>query len=82
MACNRNKFSISLLFLISQIVLTACDGIDAGKYFFSLSKNFNTSNAISSILSYNWTQNHECLIELNAIQSGLMNQDEWAMKGK
>lgn len=89
MANNRNDLSV-LLFLISQIVLSTINGIHAIKTdidpnvinLFSMTRNVNVSNAISTILSHNWTKNHECIIELNAIKKGLVNQEVWAMKCK
>lgn len=32
------------------------------------------------IQSNNWTGNHDCFIELNAIENGIRNFDEWAME--
>lgn len=45
-------------------------------------RNFNTWDAISGVLSQNWTKNQECLSELNAVKSGLEKDEEWALRGK
>lgn len=45
-------------------------------------RNFNKSNAIDAILSHNWTKNHECLMELNALKKGLIDHEGWAIKCK
>lgn len=44
-------------------------------------RNFDTSNAVDQILSQKWTENHECLTELNAIRNGIKNHAEWAIRG-
>ena len=33
-------------------------------------------------MSHNWTENSDCLIELNAIRNGIQNSEEWAIKSK
>lgn len=45
-------------------------------------RNFNAPNAISGISSRYWTENHECLIELNAIKNGIDQHEEWAIRGR
>lgn len=78
-----------LLFLFSQNV-SLVFGIQPTKFDIIIKqirtdlfymRDFNTSNAINGILSHNWTENHECLMELNAIKIGLKNREEWAMRG-
>lgn len=45
-------------------------------------RNLDISKTISETLFSNWTDNHDCSIELNAIKSGLINSEEWAYKGE
>lgn len=88
MARNDQKnFSMLCFLLIGQIVLssicvqaTQSDYTKLQKKLFYL-RNFNTSNIIDRVLSHNWTKNHECLTELNAIKTGLQNHEEWAIRG-
>lgn len=80
----QNKLSV-LLCLISHIILpSAIGGAHAVKpeikSFFTMTRNINMSSAIDRIFSYNWTENNDCFIELNAIKQGLLEQEEWAMK--
>ena len=85
MANNKNH-SISL-FLVGPIFLSIICGIQANDSYNDLkvrnlfpSNKFDISSAINGILSQNWTQNQECLIELNAIKKGINNHEEWAIK--
>lgn len=85
---NQNILSMLTLFLIGQLILlTICvqaiepDYTKLEKQLFYL-RNFNTSSIIDKILFHNWTENHECLTELNAIRKGLQNHEEWAIRGK
>lgn len=87
---EKNKIDVSkLTILFGQIVLLVngvhtigSDRIEVQKELFYL-KNFNTSNIVNGILTYNWTQNQEeCLKELNAIKIGVENREEWAIKGR
>ena len=83
MATNRFDFLV-LLFLISKLTI----GIQANELdnnpiknnTFYL-RNLNLSSSISGIFSYNWTENRECLIELNAIKNGIKNDELWAING-
>lgn len=76
-------------FLIGQLVLQAVGGVNSNQLdydkrmneLFSM-KNVDVSKPIDSILSYNWTENLECLIELNKIKEGLTNNQKWAMRRK
>ena len=79
---NKNRFLV-FLFLIGQIVQSVIGtrNKQIRTDLFSM-RNFDISNAIDEILSRNWTQNHECLIELNAIKNGIKNHEEWAIRGK
>lgn len=86
------KFQVDffvLLFLIDQVIASSINSVQAiqsgndqnRRDIFYL-KDFNTWNAISGTLSKNWTENHECFIELNAIKNGLKKHEEWAIRGK
>ena len=84
---NNHRNRLISLFLVSQILLVVIGGIQANDSYKKLKlrnlffmRNFNVSNAINEILSSNWTENHKCLVELNAIKSGVNNYDEWAIK--
>lgn len=94
MAKYRRHFLI-LLFLIGQIVSTVVSMNGNKKLqvikqlylrkqikvnLFDM-RYFDVSNAISEVLSTNWTQNHECLTELRAIRDGLQKHEEWAIRG-
>lgn len=89
MKMTKNGCNFSLfLFLIAQFVLSSIsvlaiesDGDQSKKGIFYL-RNFDTSTTIDGILSYEWTKNRECLIELNEIKKGLENHEEWALKGE
>lgn len=41
----------------------------------------NITKMIAETVFSNWTDKHECSIELDAIKGGLMNAEEWAFKG-
>lgn len=45
-------------------------------------RNVNLSNIVDEILIQDWTENSDCLIELNKIRYGLENGEKWAMKSK
>lgn len=74
MAHNQSfKFSV-VFYLFSQMVLLP-NNIDG--------HIFNIPNAIDTILSHsNWTENHECVIELNAIKDGIESNEEWVTNCK
>lgn len=85
---NQINFSTVSLVLIGQIILSSTS-VQAIQWnhtklendLFYL-RNFNTSNIIDRVLSHNWTKNHECSTELNAIKKGLQNHEEWAIRGE
>lgn len=87
MAIRQARIFFLLLF-VGEIVSSAI-GIESAKFNTEKSirtdlfymRNFNISNAIDGILSQKWTENHECLAELNAIKTGLKNHEEWAIRG-
>lgn len=90
MAYNQRALLI-LVFFCAQMVFTTIgdDGIDVNQSDYDrkvieliLLKNADLSNIVSDILSFNWTENQECLIELNAIKNGLTNHQKWAAKGQ
>lgn len=71
----KNTIYFSILIVIGQM-----SEVPASKDILYL-RNFNW-NTINEVLSKNWTENHECLIELNAINDGLEKNEEWAVRGK
>lgn len=82
---NQMNPSALIVFGMIQFVLSAIS-IEAvtkeDKTFQNLMSalKLNQSYIIDSILTYNWTKNHECLNELNAIKNGVSNQEKWATK--
>lgn len=67
--CHDMKFKSNLLD-IKQI----------GHEIFS-KNDFNVSNVIFETISqHNWTENRECLMELNTIKNGIDNFEEWAFE--
>lgn len=78
MANHRGNFSALILFLIGELVICT-QAIQLNGDVFSM-RHFNVPNSISRILSYNWTDNQDCLIELNAIKNGLENDEQWAIR--
>ena len=72
-------FSIILL-LIS--ISVECHNFDKFKKNLISVKNLDIFYGINEILFGNWTQDRQCLTELNAIKNGLKNSEEWAFKGK
>ena len=85
---NSRSFFSLFLFLISQIyshsISVGATNSEIEKILGDLIhlRNFNASETINGILSHNWMENHECLIELNAINKGLENQEIWAIKSE
>lgn len=82
----NKRLIFSVLFLIFEIVFgiqpIELDHDVAKRDIFSM-KHLNIPNSISKVLSHNnWTDNQNCLNELNAIQSGLVNNERWAIRGK
>lgn len=80
MANNRRNFLVLILFLIGEIVI-GIQAIDLPKTGIFSMRHFNVPNSVSRILSHNWTDNQDCLIELNAIKNGLENDEQWAIQG-
>lgn len=86
---NRlSQYFFILLFSIGQIISSVIgiqtkdvdNDIQIQADLFYL-RNVDTSNIVDRILSRNWTENHDCLLELNAIKNGLKNHEEWAIEG-
>lgn len=84
---NFDHFFI-LLFLVGEVVSSVI-GVQATKVdndkqiqtdLFYM-RHFDTSSIVHRILSQEWTENHGCLLELDAIKNGLQNHEEWAIKG-
>lgn len=81
--CSYTKCFIWLL-VVNGVL---CNSAKSKSIYFHMERIRNElfsdiSNTITIIesLSQNWTENHECLIELNAIKNGIINSDEWAIK--
>lgn len=49
---------------------------------FYAKSDLNITHVIGEFVSQNWTENHKCLNELNAIKNGIINFDEWAITRK
>ena len=85
MANNHRQFLVLLIIIIGELIISVfgvkLDNDFLKKDIFSI-KHFNIPNTINEILSQNWTDNQDCLIELNAIKSGLENDEQWAINGK
>lgn len=81
---NCRNSSLFYLILISEIVISVL-GVQSSDFaenrFFSV-KHVNIPDLIRKVLSHNnWTDNQSCLTELNAIQNGLANDQQWAKRG-
>lgn len=46
---------------------------------FTDKSDFNHSQGIIESMSLNWTANHDCFIQLDAIERGVRNLEEWSM---
>lgn len=86
MAKQQIDFLI-LLFLFSQILVQSMKIVEAvylenriNPDTFYL-RNFSATTAINEVLSQNWAENRECLIELNTIKNGIDRHEEWAIRG-
>lgn len=89
---QMRKDSLKLTFLIVLgVSLVLCndatfqsnfDIIEHLKNNFHATNDLNITNTIGEFMSQNRTENHECLIELNAIKNGIINFDEWAITRK
>lgn len=86
-ANNQSNFSL-FAFLVGQLIFSSIsvkaiesDDNQALREIIYL-RSFDPANIINGILSHNWIKNHDCLIELNAIKTGLENHEEWAIRGK
>lgn len=71
-----------LFFVIGEIAVCESEIEDEFEKDLFYMKNFSIPESISAIVSQNWTENPECLIELNQIRKGLDNHEEWAIRGK
>lgn len=84
------SFILKLFYFIS--VVKCLLGYDAkfNPYFFSLDRilnevftgksDFNLSKGIIESMSLNWTGNHDCFIQLDAIERGVRNLEQWSIK--
>lgn len=70
------------LVILSIILIAESHKFDEFKENLISGRNFDILSELKGILFGNWTQDRQCLAELNAIQNGLMNSEEWAFKGK
>lgn len=68
--------------LISIILTAESHSFEKFKENLISVRNFDILNEFKGILFGNWTQDQRCLTELNAIQNGLTNSEEWAFKGR
>lgn len=80
MAINQwYKFS-AIFSLFVQLILLP-NNIEGIKW--DVGHILHIPNVVDAIVSGNsWTENHECLIELNAIRNGIESNDEWVTKCK
>lgn len=88
MVAFRSYFVKFFCFLLLYIKCVRCYdpkfkshllGIKRVSYEIFSKTNFNISSVIMETISqHNWTENHECLVELTAIKNGIDNFDEWA----
>lgn len=83
------NFSVLFVLEVSQIVLSAFSvqawtKFDSNKTFNNLNfaREFDYSNILGSMLTFDWTNNHECFYELNEIKNGIINREEWAIRCK
>lgn len=70
---------IALLVNVTEAINMGYDQIGPDAFYL---RNVNATNTINEILSQNWTENRECLLELNAIKNGIDKHEEWAIRGK
>lgn len=77
----KNQSSILELFYLLLFVKCVF-GYDTEflKEIFTVQNDFNFTKAIIQSIPHNWTENHGCFIELDAIERGIRNFDEWAIK--
>lgn len=86
---NRRNSSPLYLIIICEIVLFVI-GIQTTKLDNDLAKNdifsvkhLNIPKSIRKVLSHNnWTDNQNCLTELNSLRNGLENDKHWALRGE
>lgn len=89
---NMTKIQSSILklyYLLLLVKFVFSDDIKFKSKFFdirqirnevhAIKNDFNFPNAIISTF-HNWTNNRACFVELNAIENGIRNSDEWAIK--
>ena len=65
------------------IVVNCVSGVNINQIryeIFAMKKDFNLPTAIIQSISNNWTENRDCFFELDAIENGVRNFDEWAIK--
>lgn len=81
MAKIKQYFFIILSTIFVVISVECNKFVEFKKNLFSI-RNFDVLNGIHETLFGNWTQDQQCLTELNAIKNGLKNSEEWAFKSK
>lgn len=66
---NNTKFN-PIFFYIDRILNEVLTG----------KSDFNHSQGIIQSMSLNWTENHDCFIQLDAIERGVRNLENWSIK--
>lgn len=83
---HHYNFSRIIMHLILIAIAVQCQNFDTEFEQFKQSiftmKDLDVSKVIRDIVFSNWTENHECSIELNAIQNARRENEEWALKSK
>lgn len=77
---NNQRYKFPVIFILFGQIVFLPNHIEAIKW--DNGHTFNLPNAIDAISSHNnWTEeNHECLIELNAIKNGIESNEKWVTK--
>lgn len=87
----KNSFFNSVFLLVVVISVQCNDNNELKSNFnifeqirknFFINSDFTMTNIILEIMVHDWSENHECLNELNEIKNGIFNIDEWAVARK
>lgn len=86
----KNCFFKSIFFLVVVISVRCNDNEFQSNFHifeqirtnFFVNSDFTMTNTILEIMVHNWSENYQCLNELNAIKNGIFNTDEWAVARK
>lgn len=86
---NQKNFSIFLLQILLTAITVQCKNAETFDSEFEqfkqtifAMKDLDVSKVIRGIVFSNWTDNRECLVELNAIKRARRHNEEWAYKSK